>query len=154
RREVPPRATATSRPRARAARGSAGTIAWLAISTASGALICPGLARAQAGSLTSSTKRRSTPSTGQTGCCFQAAPPRHPAISWHFGHPACEEPLMAATPAFVGTPRTWLGQVSAANTNRDGTGTLVDIVSAGALGSRLDQIEVVAIATTTAGVVR
>jgi len=61
---------------------------------------------------------------------------------------------MASSPVFIGTPKTWLGQVSAANTNRDGTGTLVDIVTAAANGSRLDEIDILGPGTATAGVVR
>ncbi len=61
---------------------------------------------------------------------------------------------MGTTPVFIAAPKTWLGQVTAANTNRDGTGTLVDIVTAGASGSRIDQIDVAALGTVTAGVVR
>lgn len=61
---------------------------------------------------------------------------------------------MASSPVFIGTPKTWLGQVSAANSNRDGTGTLVDIVTAGANGSRVDEIDILGPGTVTAGVVR
>jgi hypothetical protein len=61
---------------------------------------------------------------------------------------------MGTTPVFIATPKTWLGQVSAANTNRDGSGTVVDIVTAGANGSRIDNIEITAAGTVTAGVVR
>lgn len=61
---------------------------------------------------------------------------------------------MSATPVFIGVPKTWLAQVTAANTNRDGTGTLVTIATAGASGSRIDSIEAQAIVTTTAGMIR
>lgn len=61
---------------------------------------------------------------------------------------------MASTPVYVGSPKTWQAALSAANTNRDGTGTLVDVVSAGSSGSRLDKARVVASGTTTAGIVR
>ena len=38
---------------------------------------------------------------------------------------------MATSPIFVGTPKTWLAALSAANTtNRDGTGTIITIVTA------------------------
>ena len=47
-----------------------------------------------------------------------------------------------------------MGALSAANTGRDGTGTLVTVLTAGASGSRLDDIYIVATATVTAGVVR
>lgn len=61
---------------------------------------------------------------------------------------------MAVAPVYVGTPKTWQAALSAANTNLDGTGTLVDVVSAGSTGSRLDKVRVVANGTTTAGGVR
>jgi hypothetical protein len=49
---------------------------------------------------------------------------------------------MSATPSFAATPRTAVAAVSAANTNRDGTGTIVDILPAGASGSRIEEIVV------------
>ena len=61
---------------------------------------------------------------------------------------------MATTPAFASTPRIAVGQVSAANTARDGTGTIVTIFTAGSSGSRVENIRLVATGTTTAGVVR
>jgi hypothetical protein len=61
---------------------------------------------------------------------------------------------MATGPQYVGTPKTWTAQASVANTNRDGTGTLATIVTAGASGSRVDELTIKAIATTTAGMVR
>ena len=57
-------------------------------------------------------------------------------------------------PIFTLTPRADVVQATAANTNRDGTGTIATIASAGSNGSRFDSIKVVAIGTTTAGVVR
>ena len=45
-------------------------------------------------------------------------------------------------------------QLTAANTNRDGTGTLVTVVTPGSLGSYVDQIDVIAPGNVTAGVVR
>lgn len=61
---------------------------------------------------------------------------------------------MATQPAYTATPKVGVGQVSAANTNRDGTGTLAAIFTAGASGSRIDRVTVQAVATTTAGMVR
>ncbi len=61
---------------------------------------------------------------------------------------------MAASPVFVGTPKVWQQAIATANTARDGTGTLADVVTAGASGSRIDKIRVVASGTTTAGVIR
>jgi hypothetical protein len=61
---------------------------------------------------------------------------------------------MAINPQYVGTPKAWTAQVSTANTNRDGTGTIVTIATAPAAGLRIDEIVVQATATTTAGMVR
>jgi hypothetical protein len=58
------------------------------------------------------------------------------------------------TPIFTLTPRQDVGQVVTANTNRDGTGTIATIATAGANGTRIDLIRVQAIGTTTTGVVR
>lgn len=49
---------------------------------------------------------------------------------------------MANRPIFSATPRLGFGAVSTANTNRDGTGTIVDIFTAGASGARVDEIVV------------
>lgn len=46
------------------------------------------------------------------------------------------------------------GQISVANTARDGTGAIVDIVTAGTQGTLIELVRVVAQGTTTAGVVR
>lgn len=61
---------------------------------------------------------------------------------------------MSSTANYAATPRLGIGQVSAANTNRDGTGTLVDIITGVAAGTRIDRVVVEAIVTTTAGMVR
>ena len=61
---------------------------------------------------------------------------------------------MATAPVFASTPRCAMAQATAANTNRDGTGTLVTVLTAGATGSRLERVRIVAAGTTTAGVVR
>ena len=47
---------------------------------------------------------------------------------------------MASTPAFTGTPRLGFGSVTAANTNRDGTGTIVDILTGVAAGTKVTEI--------------
>jgi hypothetical protein len=59
-----------------------------------------------------------------------------------------------SVPRFAETAAYAVAQVSTANTNRDGTGTIATIFSAGAQGSLIDLIRVVATGTTTAGVVR
>jgi hypothetical protein len=61
---------------------------------------------------------------------------------------------MAANPAFAATPRIGMGQVTAANTNRDGTGTIATILTGVAAGTRINEIVIEATATTTAGMVR
>jgi hypothetical protein len=65
-----------------------------------------------------------------------------------------ENLTMASAPIYIGSPQTWQAALSAANTNRDATGTIVDVVSGGSSGSRLDKIRVVASGTTSAGVIR
>jgi hypothetical protein len=61
---------------------------------------------------------------------------------------------MATAAQYAATPRSAVAQVSAANTNRDGTGTTVTVFTAGSSGSRVDDIWIVGTGTTTAGVVR
>jgi hypothetical protein len=59
-----------------------------------------------------------------------------------------------SVPRFIADSVCAVGQVSAANTARDGSGTIVTIVSAGITGTLIELIRVVATGTTTAGVVR
>jgi hypothetical protein len=61
---------------------------------------------------------------------------------------------MANAPVYVGTPQVWQAALSAANTNRDGTGTIVDVLTAGTNGTRLEEVRVQASGTTSAGVIR
>ena len=61
---------------------------------------------------------------------------------------------MATSAQYAATVRTAQGQVSTANTNRDGTGTIATIFTAGSSGSRIDDVYIVATGTTTANVVR
>jgi hypothetical protein len=61
---------------------------------------------------------------------------------------------MASNANYAATPKSALAQLSAANTNRDGTGTIVPVLSAGTSGSRIDDIVITATGTTTAGMVR
>jgi hypothetical protein len=61
---------------------------------------------------------------------------------------------MASSPAYTATPRTERATISAANTNRDGTGTIVNLFTAGANGSRVERITICATGTTTAGMIR
>lgn len=61
---------------------------------------------------------------------------------------------MANSPTFTTTPRFPQIQVSTANTARDGTGTLVDLIVATANGTLIKRIRYHAAVTTTAGMVR
>lgn len=61
---------------------------------------------------------------------------------------------MASTPSFVSTPRIGMAQASTANTNRDGTGTIVDVLTGVAAGTRVLEVTVTGTGTTTAGMVR
>ncbi len=57
-------------------------------------------------------------------------------------------------PVFVEAPKGAVVQVSTANPNRDGTGTLGTLATGVADGKILEGVRVVATGTTTAGVVR
>jgi hypothetical protein len=61
---------------------------------------------------------------------------------------------MATAPAFAATPRCAVVQATAANANRDGSGTIATLLTAGASGSRIERVRIQAAGTTTAGVVR
>lgn len=47
---------------------------------------------------------------------------------------------MASTPNFTSTPRVGTGSVSATNTNRDGTGTIVDVLTGAANGTKINEV--------------
>lgn len=61
---------------------------------------------------------------------------------------------MSSTPGFASTPAIGVAQISTANPNRNGTGQIDTVLTAGASGSRVSRIHVTAASTTTAGVVR
>lgn len=63
---------------------------------------------------------------------------------------------MAVTnyPIFVQAPKHAVVQVSTANTNRDGTGTIATVITGGTNATRIQKIRAKAIATSTAGMVR
>lgn len=61
---------------------------------------------------------------------------------------------MATTPKFASTPRTEYAQISTANTNRDGTGTIGTLITGVAAGTQLYRVLIKATGTTTAGMVR
>lgn len=58
------------------------------------------------------------------------------------------------TPVFIATPKTWTGEGNTANTNRDGTGTLIDLVTGAATGSLVELIRAQFDETNDATVVR
>lgn len=57
-------------------------------------------------------------------------------------------------PIFTLTPICAMAQISTANTNRDGTGTIGTVYTPGSNGGRIEAIRVQATGTTTTGVVR
>ena len=61
---------------------------------------------------------------------------------------------MAADPVFAVTPRIGAANVSTANTNRDGSGTVATLITGAATGTRVAEIVAKARVTTTAGMVR
>lgn len=58
------------------------------------------------------------------------------------------------SPLFGLTPVIGFGQLTTANTNRDGTGTIVDLVTGGTYGTRVDFVTIKATGTTTGQIVR
>ena len=58
------------------------------------------------------------------------------------------------SPIFTLTPVIGMAQISTANTNLDGTGTLVTIITGAVDGTRINRITVKGLGTTTAGIVR
>jgi hypothetical protein len=61
---------------------------------------------------------------------------------------------MATQAQYASVPKVGIGTISTANTNRDGTGTIGTVFTAGSSGSRIDAINIQATATTTAGMIR
>lgn len=61
---------------------------------------------------------------------------------------------MATSPQFAATPRCAVANIATANANRDGTGTMGTVYTAGSSGSRIDEVVIKSTVTTTAGVVR
>lgn len=57
-------------------------------------------------------------------------------------------------PPFVKDPRIGIAQIATANTNRDGTGTIGTVLTAGTYGTRVHRIIIKATGTTTAGMIR
>jgi hypothetical protein len=61
---------------------------------------------------------------------------------------------VTSTPIFAQAVRHAAATISTANTNRDGSGTIGTILTAGSNGTLIDHVDICAIGTTTAGVVR
>lgn len=61
---------------------------------------------------------------------------------------------MSTSANYAATPISASAQISVANTARNGTGTIVSVITGSASGTRVDDIYIVATGTTTAGVVR
>ena len=61
---------------------------------------------------------------------------------------------MASSPVFQAIPRLSSVAISAANTNRDGSGTVVEVIAGVAAGTEIRRVIVQATGTTTAGMVR
>jgi hypothetical protein len=61
---------------------------------------------------------------------------------------------MSTQPSFAATPLSPVLSFSAANTNRDGTGTIGLLCAARVPGSRVQRVQLRATGTTTAGVIR
>lgn len=61
---------------------------------------------------------------------------------------------MAATPQFASGPKLGIATVSASNTNLNGTGTIAIVCSAGAGGTKINEITVQAAGTVTSGMIR
>jgi hypothetical protein len=61
---------------------------------------------------------------------------------------------MATQAQYAAIPKVGAVVISTANTNRNGTGTIGTVFTAGSNGSRIDSIDVHATATVTAGMIR
>lgn len=61
---------------------------------------------------------------------------------------------MAPVQNYAATPSIGAAVLSAANPNRNGTGTVVNILTAGIYGARIDKITIKAVGNTTDGMVR
>lgn len=60
---------------------------------------------------------------------------------------------MATNPAFIATPRVGVAALSAANTAIDGSGTITSLITGGASGTRVLEIDVQCAATSAAALV-
>jgi hypothetical protein len=55
---------------------------------------------------------------------------------------------------YASTVNNAMAVISSANTNRDGTGSIVDVITGATNGTRIDDLSIVATGTTTSGIVR
>lgn len=60
---------------------------------------------------------------------------------------------MAANPSFISTPRIGVASVSTANTAIDGTGTITDLITGVAAGTRILEIDAQCSATSAAALI-
>jgi len=60
---------------------------------------------------------------------------------------------MAANPSFISTPRIGVASVSTANTAIDGTGTITDLITGAAAGTRILEIDAQCSATSAAALI-
>lgn len=61
---------------------------------------------------------------------------------------------MATDPKFASTPRFEVARVAAANTNHDGSGTIVSIITGVAAGTKVTSLTIISEVTNAAGMVR
>lgn len=61
---------------------------------------------------------------------------------------------MSASAQFAATPKIGQARISTANTNRDGTGTVATLFTAGVNGSRVDSLSIKASGATSTGMIR
>ena len=61
---------------------------------------------------------------------------------------------MATAPIFTDTPIIGIAQISTANATLNGTGTIGTVVTGSTDGTRVDEIQIKATVTTTAGMIR
>ena len=61
---------------------------------------------------------------------------------------------MATSPSFAATPRLASVSATAANTNRDGSGTVYTLITGASSGTKIAEIVIKARVTTTAGQIR
>lgn len=61
---------------------------------------------------------------------------------------------MATTPQFTATPILKIGQVYTANTNRDGSGSLIDLITGSVNGTKIEHIDIIASGSNSQGSIR